>query len=178
MQTLTGANFLLTYGTLVQVRVTPTNNKGTGPTSDLLTKGATIRTVPVSPAAPTRGLNTNEFKIQVDWLPLVSTMDIGGTPILAYRLFWDSGTGTTDVEVVEGMIFSYTLVGLQQHQAYKFKVQAKNIYGYGAFSTETVISTTDIPGTMDPLTVAYDANEDVLISWTEPNTGGSPILSY
>jgi len=46
MNTLTGADFMLTYGTLIQVRVTPTNNKGTGPTSDLLAFGAKIRTVP------------------------------------------------------------------------------------------------------------------------------------
>lgn len=63
MQTLTGSDFNLPYGTLVQVRVTPTNNKGTGPTSDLLTSGATIRTAPLKPATPTRGLNTNEFQI-------------------------------------------------------------------------------------------------------------------
>ncbi len=178
MQTLTGPDFGLTFGTLVQVRVTPTNNKGTGPTSDLLTSGATIRTVPLSPLAPTRGINTNEYQIQVDWLPLVAANERGGTTILGYKLYWDAGTGTTDVVVVEGMVFTYTLVGLAQHQPYRFKLQAKNIYGYGAFSSETVITTTDIPSIMDPLVVSYDANQDVVVTWTEPNTGGQPILSY
>lgn len=72
MLTLTGPAFQLPYGTLIQVRVTASNNKGTGPGSDLLTKGAKIRTVPRALVAPTRGQSTNEDKVQVDWLPLIS----------------------------------------------------------------------------------------------------------
>jgi len=63
MNTLTGEDFQLSYGTLVQVRVTPTNNKGTGPASDPLIFGATIRTVPKAPQKPTRGMMTAENKI-------------------------------------------------------------------------------------------------------------------
>jgi len=63
MNTLTGFDFMLAYGTIVQVRVTPTNNKGTGPSSDPLSSGATIRTVPLSPLIPTRGYYTNDLKI-------------------------------------------------------------------------------------------------------------------
>jgi len=167
MNTLTGADFLLTYGTLVQVRVTPTNNKGTGATSDPLTFGATIRTVPRRPAIPTRGVNTNEFKVHVDWLPLVTALDRGNSPILGYRLFWDNNSGVTSVFVTEGMLFSYTILGILQHQPYKFKVQARNIYGYGDFSDEATIMTTDIPHIMDPLGSWYNGN-DVRITWSEP----------
>lgn len=90
MNTLTGLDFGLTYNTLIQVRVTPTNNKGTGVTSDLLTFGARIRTIPQAPAAPYRGLMTNEYKIQIDWVPITTPAGRGNSPILSYRLVWDS----------------------------------------------------------------------------------------
>lgn len=91
---------------------------------------------------------------------------------------WDAGTGTTDVELVSGMIFTYTIIGAEQHKDYRFKVQAWNIYGYGDFSPVTVISTTDIPSLMEPVTVTYDANKDIDITWVEPANGGSPITRY
>lgn len=46
MLIFTSSDFLLAFDTLIQVRVTPVNAKGVGPTSDLLTKGARVRTVP------------------------------------------------------------------------------------------------------------------------------------
>jgi hypothetical protein len=70
--------------------VTPTNNKGTGPASDLLVFGATIRTIPKAPQNPTRGMMTAENKIQIDWVPLVSASDRGNSPILSYKMMWDS----------------------------------------------------------------------------------------
>lgn len=73
-------------------------------------------------------------------------------------MLWDAGTGTTDVELVTGMIFTYTIIGAEQHKAYNFKVQAWNIYGYGAFSPEVTITTTDVPSIMEQLTVEYDTN--------------------
>lgn len=177
MNTFTGVDFMLTYGMLIQVRVTPTNNKGTGPASEMLTFGATIRTVPFAPAMPYRGLMTNEYKIQVDWVPIIITRDRGNSPILSYRLWWDSQTGTTSITLVEGMLFSYTIVGLLSHAPYKFRVQARNIYGYGALSDEVTITTTDVPHIMDPVVTAQ-FEDDVKLTWTEPLTGGNSILDY
>jgi hypothetical protein len=75
------------------------------------------------------------------------------------------------------MLFSYTIVGLLTHMPYKFRLQAKNIYGYGPLSEEITITTVDVPHIMDPVVTSYQG-DDVLITWTEPSSGGSPILSY
>lgn len=177
MNTLTGIDFQLPYGTLVQVRVTPTNNKGTGPPSDQLIFGATIRTIPKAPQIPTRGLMTSENKIQIDWIPIVSASDRGNSPILSYRMMWDSQTGTSNILLVESIIFTYTIPGLLSHKPYKFKVQARNIYGYGSFSDEAIIYTTDVPHPMDTL-VSSKYGDNTQVTWIEPQTGGQPILEY
>jgi hypothetical protein len=61
MQTLSGVTFGLAFDTLVQVRVSATNNKGTGTPSSLLTTGANVRTVPLLANDPVRGSDTTEY---------------------------------------------------------------------------------------------------------------------
>ena len=63
MNTLTGSDFNLVYGTLIQPRVYGINSQGTGTASASLTSGATIKTVPEAPAAPFRGDYTDEVMI-------------------------------------------------------------------------------------------------------------------
>lgn len=68
-------------------------------------------------------------------MPLTGTA-IGNSPILAYNLYWDDGTGVLDIELVEQIVFEFTVTGLVGGVNYKFKVRALNIYGYGQFSDE------------------------------------------
>ncbi len=92
-------------------------------------------------------------------------------------MMWDSQTGTTNIVLVQSIIFTYTIPGLLSHKPYKFKVQAENIYGYGPFSDEITIYTTDVPHPMDTL-VSTKVGDNTKITWTEPLTGGEPILEY
>lgn len=41
--------------------------------------------------------------------------------------------------LAEGLQLSYTALSLVKGKVYTFKVQARNIYGYSAFSTEVSI---------------------------------------
>ncbi|CDW74138.1 pa14 multi-domain protein [Stylonychia lemnae] len=179
MQTLTGSQFGLTFDTLIQVRVAAANSKGTGPWSSLLTLGAKVRTIPQAVANPTRGTATNEFQIQVNWAAQVPGIATGNSDILSYELYWDSGNsgaGTT-IEIIEAQTTTYTIVGLIASRSYTFKVRAKNIYGYGPFSSPSTIKTTDKPYTMDP--VSTDTNGlNIVLSWNPPQTGGEDIDSY
>lgn len=113
----------------------------------------------------------------MDWVPLITAVERGNSPILAYRLWWDSQTGTPNIVLVEGMLFSYTVAGLLTHMPYKFRLQAKNIYGYGPISDEVIIFTTDVPHIMDTVVTSYEG-DDVKLTWTEPSNGGYPILEY
>jgi hypothetical protein len=44
---------------------------------------------------PTRGSDTTESELQVDWSDLTTTTETGGSAILTYHLQWDAGVGGT-----------------------------------------------------------------------------------
>jgi hypothetical protein len=67
--------------------------------------------------------------------------------------------------------------GLVAGTTYNFKVQAKNGYGLSAYSNIATILAAQRPDTpAAPTTAVSGAN--VVISWTQPFTGGSAITSY
>lgn len=58
-----------------------------------------------------------------------------------------------------------------------FKLQARNVKGYGAMSDEISILCASVPFQITaPITTVSSIN--VVIDWSEPNSGGSPITSY
>lgn len=59
-----------------------------------------------------------------------------------------------------------------------FKVRARNIYGYGAFSTATPIIASNVPGTMAPVTTTLSGTTDIQITWVAPASNGLSIISY
>ena len=56
-------------------------------------------------------------------------------------------------------------------------VKAKNIYGYGAFSTEFVVTPSDVPGQASIPTTA-NSGTSVVVTWTAPSAHSSVIDSY
>ena len=92
---------------------------------------------------PTRGTSTSISQIQVDWVALTLDADKGGSTILSYHLQWDQGTSTY-VDLIgfstESTATTYTVTsGITGGQSYKFKVRAKNLYGWGDYSAEATI---------------------------------------
>jgi hypothetical protein len=60
---------------------------------------------------------------------------------------------------------------------YKFTVQSRNAVGLGLVSNQvTVIAARTADTPLPPLTVINGNN--VVISWSEPFNGGTPITSY
>ena len=66
----------------------------------------------------------------------------GGSPILDYRLWSDNASGS-DFAVLEGSLagFTYTATSLVQGATYQFKIEARNAYGFSAFSNIVTILT-------------------------------------
>jgi hypothetical protein len=60
-------------------------------------------------------------------------------------LYWDNGSGTTNIELINSLVTSYTVTGLTGGATYMFMVRASNIYGYGAFSNVLSVVPSDIP---------------------------------
>ena len=72
---------------------------------------------------------------------------------------------------------SYTAESLTQGETYRFKVQAKNLYGYSEFSNIVRILAAQSPAKpVAPETVWQP--ETVTITWIAPDDGGSPITGF
>ena len=86
MSALITTPFSLDYLELVTVRVSAYNSFGWSSVSLSNSAGATIRVVPVKMASPTRGDDSTISQIQVNWTPLTTTADMGGSAITSYHL--------------------------------------------------------------------------------------------
>lgn len=116
---------------------------------------------------PPTQLVSTDTTIQVEWLPLVTGSEIGNSEIFSYNLYWDNGTGSTSIELVDELTQQFTVTGLQGGLNYKFKVRALNIYGYGEFSDEYVVEASDMPGRSELPTVTLNT-QNVVITWVAP----------
>lgn len=70
----------------------------------------------------------------------------GGATIIDYRLYYDDATGNVDsvfAEVVSGT--TYTATGLTRGNVYSFKIEARNLQGYGFLSSVVSILAAQIP---------------------------------
>ena len=156
------------------------NVKGWSVLSAASTTYATLETEPTgAPATPTTS-SKSETQIVVDWTNLAAG-DTGGSTILSYHLEYDDGTtGTTWTSLVgyTPLLLSnqYTLTGVTAGTTYMFRVQAKNIHGWGPTSTELSVKASDAPDDMVALTVEDDfTTGSIKISWTPPHDGSDTI---
>ena len=61
---------------------------------------------------------------------------------------------------------------------YRFRVAALNIHGWGPYSSDLVITASDVPVQQDPVSISID-NLNVIISWTAPSTNNyAPVTGY
>lgn len=106
-----------------------------------------------------------------------STPSNGNSAITSYDLYWDNGSGTSNIELIDSLITNYTVNGLIGGTTYLFKVRAKNIYGYGIFSTELSILASDVPEEM-PIMSTTISGTNVRVMWGAPGNKNSPIDAY
>jgi hypothetical protein len=94
--------------------------------------GAIILTYPDAPTTLAEiQASRTPAKISFNWIEGPSN---GGTPVLDYRVTYDQSTG--DYVVLDSLInvLSYTASSLTTGKTYTFKVEARNSYGYSAYS--------------------------------------------
>jgi hypothetical protein len=112
--------------------------------------------------------------ITFTWIP--GSAD-GGAPVLDYRINYDQGIDSFIVLASEITETSYTATQLTQGETYKFKVEARNTFGYSLLSEEVEILCAMAPDS--PLTpTTTNALDQVVFDWETPDNNGLPITSY
>jgi titin len=139
---------------------------------------ATIRAASL-PDAPVQFYNniavTASGTIGLTWSP--GAYD-GGSPVIDYRISYHAGSDPYVVLTTGVTASFYTASSLTANLIYTFKIEARNLIGYSAYSSEVAVRAAAKPSQpAAPLTTVV-SNSGVTISWTPPNDGGSPITSY
>jgi hypothetical protein len=103
----------------------------------------------------------------------------GGSALIDYRIFFDDATGVTFTELASGLTGnSYTANSLTQGLTYLFKVEARNVYGFSlTYSSIVSILTAQEPA-QPTAPVTTWSPDDVIVTWSAPDNGGSPITGY
>ena len=146
--------------------------------STLYSNEATIRAAKL-PDAPISLANnavvTASGVINLTWLP--GTYD-GGSPIIDYRLSYRMGSDSYVVLATGVLPASFTATSLTADTIYTFKIESRNLIGYSVFSPEISIRAAARPSLPVAPATATISNTGVIIQWTAPYNGGSPITSY
>ena len=135
------------------MRLSSINGQGQSLPSDANTDGARVRAVPGKAHAPTEGDLTSHNQIEVQWLALTTAEETGNTAIVSYQLLWDNNSGTADIVLHESDTLSFLVDSLAEGSDYKFRVIARNVYGYGETSDEVTIRASDVPDAMSMVNI-------------------------
>jgi hypothetical protein len=101
----------------------------------------------------------------------------GGADLLDYRISYDQATGTW-LELVDGITAtSYTVTQLTAGQTYKFKIEARNSFGFSTYSEEVAILCATVPEVPAAPTTT-NALDQVIFDWSTPVNNGLEVTSY
>ena len=111
--------------------------------------------------------------------------ETGGTEVIdSYNLeIYDSGSGSWTEVVGETISYpftdlTFTQTGLTTGVDYRFRVRAKNVHGFGAYSDEITIRADDKPSKMNAVSTSV-SGLNAVITWSyPPSDNGSPVTAY
>ena len=102
----------------------------------------------------------------------------GGSPVIDYQISYFTGTNSYTILASGVSTATYTVTSLTADTIYTFKIEARNLVGLSAFSSEVSIRASAIPDNPIAPTSTMISNTFVVITWTPPNNRGSSITSY
>lgn len=135
-------------------------------------------------ATPTRDPLTTTIKIIVNWIAL-GVPENGYSTVESYNLQWDRGTkGVTWYNLIgfdaDVLATRYdTVHTLTAGTTYKFKVRAKNFFGWSEFSPILDIKAATWPENTQSVTTTIDGSTGgVLVSWLAPYNNAQVLQRY
>ena len=120
----------------------------------------------------TRDEQTDPSTIFVNWTP-IGAPDNGNSEVISYSLEFDANTGGQSWFTLVGYLSDYLDTSLavseqiQSGLTYKFRLRAKNKWGWGAYSEVSSVQAANKPLQISDLTSAVDESSgNVELSWT------------
>jgi PKD repeat protein len=167
--TLTG----LTEGTSYHFRVAAINDVGKGPISDSTT--TTPMNTP-SKVTNVRPITKDDGQISLSW----TAPPDGGSRITDYIVeYKKSSEPSFDVySHEESALTGITLTDLVEGVSYDFRVSAVNFVGTGPQSDPVSTTPLGTPSQVTNVKANTNSNGDIVLSWSAPFDGGSPITDY
>lgn len=157
--------------------VSAMNKVGVGALSEEASATPSADAVAQPPGSPTSVSIVNPpGQIQLDWNPPIDT---GGAVVTAYRVYRDVSPGAQGVEP-HATVASTSFVDVTNVVAgttYYYAVSAVNVAGEGPRTAEvSAVFNAGTPGAPE-LSGAWNGTA-VVLNWTVPPDGGTPILKY
>lgn len=110
-----------------------------------------------------------------------SGQSLGGSPITAIELLWDSGNPKSKVtkRLVSGLKTEYQIRGsrLKISSTYRFAVRASNSCGFSPTSKPSTVVFMTAPARMSRGTISQTPC-GIKVTWKKPNNGGSPVTRF
>jgi len=126
----------LKYADTIKIRIRPLPIDPLISWSPVNSSGATVRTKPMKVQKPD-GRNL-AVAVLIRWEHLKNNRETGGSTILEYVLYGDTGNGySVKYRGTENSLL-LTYDRSTNVPNYKFKVRARNVYGYSEYSDELV----------------------------------------
>jgi fibronectin type 3 domain-containing protein len=161
----------VTPGISYYYKVSAVNSFGEGPLS--------IEAFATPPNVPFAPLNLNAVSgigyIDLDWDEPISD---GGSPIINYKIFRGTSSGSEIFYIMIGNITTYNDTSVTPGTTYYYRVKAVNIVGDSPFSNEAYATPPTVPSIPLSLT-AFEGDSYVYLEWEEPaSDGGLPVSEY
>jgi titin len=161
----------LTNGTTYAFRVLATNSAGAGAATE-----SVLATPSTTPGAPTTvATNAGDGFVTLTWAAPSSN---GGAIVTSY-LIEKSTDGATWTTSATTSARDFTVTGLANGTAYRFRVSAVNAAGTGASAQASATVTPSAKAASPAGVVATPTNGAIALTWSAPtDTGGSTLTGY
>jgi titin len=161
----------LTNGTTYAFRIIATNAAGAGAATEPV-----LATPATTPGAPTSVATVaGDGFVTLTWSAPASN---GGAVVTSY-LIEKSTDGTTWTTAATTSAREFTVTGLTNGTAYRFRVSAENAAGTGASAQASATVTPSAKAASPTAVVATPTDGAIALTWTAPSdTGGSTLTGY
>jgi len=140
---------------MVKIRIAGSSYAGQGLWSHTNDIGARVRRSPQQMSRPFENTSIKkqgqfQNSIFIEWNKLTTPNETGNSYIFEYILKTDARNNEYK-EVYRGLDTSHIIYKPRQGTTYSFRVQARNVYGFGPLSDPLTVQTGSPPGPMQPI---------------------------